>query len=83
MPVYALKPNYTGERMDRVENFGGNHHCVILVGMNIVCFALLKRFLYLPSMSFSAVMENIITRSFFSASRVYSDINWDTARMAY
>ncbi len=76
MPVIALKPGYEGERMDRVENFGGNQ--IVYFGWDehrMFCAA--KAFPLLPSMPFAAVMENIIPEA-FSQHPEFSQINWDT-----
>jgi len=77
MPVFALNPGYEGERMDRVENFGGNQ--LVYIGWDehrMFCAA--KAFPLAPSMPFAAVMENIIPEA-FSQHPEFSQINWDTA----
>ncbi|MEH6577183.1 MAG: phenol hydroxylase subunit P4 [Amphritea sp.] len=77
MPVYALNPGYTGERMDRVENFGGNQ--VVYFGWDehrMFCAA--KAFPLPPSMPFAAVMEKILPEA-FGQHPEFSQINWDTA----
>jgi len=75
MPVYALKPGYTGERMDRVENFGGNQ--IVYFGWDehrMFCAA--KAFPLAPSMPFSAVMEQIIPEA-FSQHPEFNQIDWN------
>lgn len=75
MPVYALKPDYKGERMDRVENFGGNQ--IVYFGWDehrMFCAA--KAFPLPPSMPFSAVMEQIIPEA-FSQHPEFNQIDWN------
>lgn len=76
MPVFALKPGYKGETLDRVENFDGNQ--IVYFGWDehrMFCSA--KAFPLPPIMPFSAVMEEIIPAA-FSQHPEFEKINWET-----
>ncbi|WP_428035455.1 phenol hydroxylase subunit P4 [Amphritea sp.] len=77
MPVYALNPDYQGERMDRVENFHGNQ--IVYLGWDehrMFCAA--KAFPLPPSMPFAAVIETIMPEA-FGQHPEFKQINWDSA----
>ena len=77
MPVYALKPDYQGERVDRVENFHGNQ--IVYLGWDehrMFCAA--KAFPLPPSMPFAALIDNIMPEA-FGQHPEFTEINWDTA----
>lgn len=77
MPVNALKPGYTGEKMDRLENFDGNQ--VVYVAWDehrMFCAA--KAFPLPPSMPFAALQSEIMPAA-FAQHPEFKDINWQSA----
>lgn len=76
MALNALKPGYTGERMDRVENFGGNQ--VVYLGWDehrMFCSA--KAFPLPPEMPFQALLDQIVPAG-FAQHPEFELIDWDS-----
>lgn len=75
MAVRAIVPDYTGEKMDRLENFNGKQ--VVYFGWDehrLFCSA--KAFPLPPSMPFSAVMAEILPLA-FSQHPEFEKIVWE------
>ena len=77
MAVAAITDDYTGERLDRVENFHGNQ-IVYLAWDYHVMFCAPFAFPLPPDMPFGALFEEVIPGA-FSQHPEYESINWDEA----
>lgn len=77
MPVSAITDDYTGERLDRVENFHGNQ--IVFVGWDHhLMFCSPVAFPMPPDAPFKALLEEAIPGA-FSLHPEFSDIDWDKA----
>ena len=78
MAVAAIVENYTGERLDAVENFHGNQ--VLYVSWDyhtMICAPV--AFPVPPGMPFGKVIEELIPGA-FGLHPEFGDIDWSTAR---
>lgn len=75
MAVAAITPDYTGERLDRVENFHGNQ--VIYVGWDYhLMFCSPVAFAVPPDSPFSALQDEIIPGA-FNLHPEFTKVDWD------
>ena len=75
MAVAAIVPDYTGERLDRVENFHGNQ--VLYLGWDHhLMFCAPVAIAVPPDTPFSTVIEELIPGA-FSLHPEFADIDWD------
>lgn len=78
MAVAAIVENYTGERLDRVENFHGNQ--VVYVGWDYhLMFCAPVAFASPPDTPFSTLVEDMITGA-FSLHPEFDQVDWDKAQ---
>jgi len=75
MPVAAITDDYTGERLDRVENFNGNQ--LVYVGWDhhlMICAPV--AFAIPPATTFAALVDDMIPGA-FNQHPEFSAIDWD------
>lgn len=78
MAVAAITENYTGERLDRVENFRGNQ--VLYIGWDhhlMICAPVALP--VPPEMPFNKVVEELIPGA-FSLHPEFEQIDWDSVQ---
>ena len=77
MAVAAITNNYTGERLDRVENFHGKQ--IVYIGWDYhLMFCAPFAFPLPPDMPFGALLEEVIPGA-YSQHPEFESINWDEA----
>lgn len=75
MAVAAIIPNYTGERLDRVENFHGKQ--LVNIGWDYhLMFGAPVTFAIPPDAPFSTVLDELIPGA-FSLHPDFTEIDWD------
>jgi len=78
MAVAAITDDYTGERLDRVENFHGNQ--VLYIGWDYhLMFCAPVAFATPPDTPFSKLIEEVIPGA-FSLHPEFDQIDWDKAQ---
>jgi phenol hydroxylase P4 protein len=78
MPVTALAPGYTGEVLDKRENFGPNQ-LVYLHWEKHLMFCAALAFPFPPEMPFGAIVGEVLPQ-FYGAHPDFAKIDWSTVR---
>ncbi|MBR9912783.1 MAG: phenol hydroxylase [Gammaproteobacteria bacterium] len=77
MAVYAIVPDYTGEVLDRVENFNGNQLVFVSWDRHLM-FCAPFAYPVPPELPFRALIEEVMPEA-FGEHEEFEKVNWKTA----